>query len=340
MIEKRIFSETGLKIAYPNPRERIDIDDSVLESLKDCSLVSVTEESQRIIIEVKLPLDLERLEQDRKQALLEFEGEVQQILRSVNSKFSPLVERFEEHYSKRKARAFEYLLLATAQESDLVLPQLTHDPILEISHGKLPILSDRKEDYLPLDLSLEQNVQVLVGPNMTGKTTILKTLYFLLFLTRHGLPVPARKMRLKLPSELFLHLPNPGDLQKNLSALGDELEFWAREFPKNSLVLVDELFQSTDPVSGAQLSKIFLEEFRNSGIFLLVTSHYSQVLKVSGLRFLRMKNYGGPVPFQPETEPLSGIESEVLKSTLDFQLPDRVIDRIKKRIQRLQKTEK
>jgi dsDNA-specific endonuclease/ATPase MutS2 len=105
-------------------------------------------------------------------------------------------------------------------------------------------------------------------------------------------------------------------------------------------VLVDELFQSTDPVSGAQLSKIFLEEFRNSGIFLLVTSHYSQVLKVSGLRFLRMKNYGGPVPFQPETEPLSGIESEVLKSTLDFQLPDRVIDRIKKRIQRLQKTEK
>ena len=295
--EREIQEQTGLKMIYPYPKEILAPSSEVLFRIQKCRLVSAYETSGVFRVDYRLSEAIENL--DREKNLLEEELEelVAQKLQRVNEELEPFFLPFRLQVKKRKHRTLDYALIWVKQQYGLCLPSF--HGACHLSQAVLPVLNrQQREKYVPLDLELRRGANVLHGANMTGKTTVLKTLFFHLTTIRMGLPVPAASVSMTFPEQVEIHLKTAGSIRRNLSSFGDELHFFTKKMGENAYILVDELFQTTDPVSGAKLSSIFLEEFSQKSCFFFCTSHYPEVLDVPGIRLFRMAD----VAIQLETD--------------------------------------
>jgi DNA mismatch repair ATPase MutS len=202
-----------------------------------------------------------------------------------------------------------------------------------------------------LNIALGKGVNVLFGANMTGKTTVLKTLYFHLVLVKFGLPVPATVLTLGFPDRIGLQLRSSGQTGSGLSGFGEELRFFCGIDDSSSVYLIDELFHSTDPVNGVKLSKAFLMGLSASRSLFLCTSHYPDVLTIPGLTFFRMKDSElelnqsdidhllEQVPFEVETLPVGAVadnwtdSKKPLRIALHFPLSETIKQNIRKQLE-------
>lgn len=357
--EKDIYEQTGLKMIYPYPRE-IPPDSELLPRLKKCPLVSVTPGPDRYTVGYKPAGRIEktvRKKDDLSEKLgLRMEGKLKQLGRELQ----PYFEQFETYYRQRKKRTYDYALVWVKKSHSLCFPEFRAETGCELKKAVLPCLREsRGEEYIPLTVSLERGANVLFGANMTGKTTVLKTVYFHLTAVRMGLPIPAESAVLRFPELVEIHLKSSGNIRSNLSGFGEELRFFSNPlFSKKRLedsayILSDELFQSTDPLSGAELSEIFLKEFSYRELVFLCTSHYRETLFVPSVSLFKMKNAKFPdddtvdlaklmenIPYDleriepDEIEEALGQGGNPLRIALHFPLPDSVREKIRSRLSR------
>ena len=200
-------------------------------------------------------------------------------------------EAFLTIYINRKEITYNYLLLFTAANNDLVFPTICEEVKLSICEAKLPCLNCTTTQgigHVPLNINLEKGSNLLYGPNMSGKTTTLKALYFHLMLTSVGLPVPAKRLETNFPSNIAIHIKNSGSLRQHLSSFGEELAFFAQKHLSSSFIFVDEMFNSTNPISAVQLSKIFLDKFSRENLIFFCTSQYPELFKNSAYNLYKM----------------------------------------------------
>lgn len=129
-----------------------------------------------------------------------------------------------------------------------------------------------------LELSQAARLMLLTGPNMGGKTALLKTLGLAVLMAQSGLYVAARSAQLSFPDQVFVDIGDEQSLEASLSTFAAHLlrlkEVLAEATPQ-SLVLVDELGSGTDPEEGAALSQAFLEALLERGARGLITTHLS-----------------------------------------------------------------
>jgi DNA mismatch repair ATPase MutS len=287
-LEKLIEQETGLIIRWPLPHKLSEKEQNS-KSIRNCSSLILSSENNQACVKIRVPDTLKSLQQEKDQLTKNLEAETTKLLNQLNQKLEDCYPEFEQRIESRKHRIFQYILLQAAKQLDLVIPGFNNVQDIDLKEARLPALEQNsKKTYIPLDIKLQKGSNVLFGANMTGKTTVLKTLYFMLTCIRFGLPIPAKTCDVPFPEHLFFHLKNSGDIQSNVSSFGDECKFFAREFPENSIVISDELFQSTDPMNGVKLSRIFLEHFEDKNIVFFCTSHYPQVLQIEGLKLFQM----------------------------------------------------
>jgi DNA mismatch repair ATPase MutS len=160
----------------------------------------------------------------------------------------------------------------------LSLPLISPETACRISDGRLPVLQKKAgENFKPLNVCLTPGANIIIGANMTGKTTVLKTIYFILQAFRFGLPVPCNELFSHFPTDISLLLKSSGNIDNSLSGFGCELDFFARKFPAGSVILTDELFQTTDPANGTRLAQIFITEFNRKDHLFLCSTHYAQI---------------------------------------------------------------
>ncbi len=286
--EDQIQRQTGLKMTYPWPRE-IALSEDLLGRISACGLLAVQPCRDLWRLDFRPTPRIEALVVRRDRLTTEFETLMQTALSELNSELAPFFKTFAEHYQFRRQRIWHYLLIATMNEHGLCLPHCSAEPGCRLEQAFLHPLRLRKgERCIPLDLDLATGASVLYGANMSGKTTVLKTLFFILSLIRFGLPVPATAIQTGFPEHVLLLLKSPGDISRDISSYGEELAFLARPIPDGAIVLVDELFSSTDPLNGAILSEIFLGEFNRRPLIFFCTSHYPQVLDLAGINLFRM----------------------------------------------------
>ncbi len=347
--EKQIFQETGLRITYPYPRD-LSRDHSELEKIKKSSLLKSSPLESRVRIEYCPPETLRISEMKMADLEEKIEGEYAKKLSQINAKLQPYLKPLKQYYKERCERIYTYVLLDSMTKVGLEIPEFRKENGILAKKAILPALKAKLgKKYKPLNLHLKSGSNVLFGSNMTGKTTVLKTLYFLATLVHHGLPIPVEHMSLSPPCGVFLCLRSSGNLQESLSSLGDELMFWSGDFPKGSYIFVDELFQSVEPVSGAALARVVLNDLKGSSKTLLATTHYAELLKLKGLNHLRMKpfqsqvdsgksdssNFLSQVPFEVESVGQSARDlgvaqaNEVLRAALSFPLPKSIKKEIK-----------
>ncbi len=288
--EQQIFECTGLKMTYPWPKE-LALGKEQVTSINDCDLLTIEKRNDIWLIDYNITLDINRLQSKKNELSAHFDTLMQKQLKQLNGECSPLGHSFRNYYRKRVKRTWFYVLLGVKERKSLCLPEFTSGYGCHLKDSYLYGLKVRKEEKcIPLDLDIEKGATVLYGANMSGKTTVLKTLYFLLTLVQLGLPLPARKAVLHYPKQVALMLKSPGDVRTNSSTYGEELAFFAKQMEEGAYILSDELFLSTDPANGVILSKILIRSMAGADKLFLCTTHYPEILDIENITLFRMED--------------------------------------------------
>lgn len=162
------------------------------------------------------------------------------------------------------------------KEKKWVIHQAIH-PILFLTKNEkhLPIS--------PLNLELggkEERFILVTGPNAGGKSVLMKSLGLMQLLFQYGLPIPVKDGSLfPIVGGIFSIIGDNQSIQQDLSSFSGHLHaIWemmnAAPFG-DSLILIDEICNGTDPSEGQALAKAFIQTFIACQFSGIITSHYS-----------------------------------------------------------------
>ena len=161
---------------------------------------------------------------------------------------------------------------------------------LKLVRARHPLLAmgTRRADVVPLDLELGEGGRLLLvsGPNMGGKTVLLKTVGLAVALAHAGLPVLcAEGSELPELDELLADLGDEQSVDNGLSTFAAHLvalRAMAAAAGPRTLLLVDELGAGTDPEEGAALGRALVEHVAARGAWGVVTTHLGSLKRVAG----------------------------------------------------------
>lgn len=161
---------------------------------------------------------------------------------------------------------------------------------LRLIGARHPLLamSERRDSVVPLDLSLTAPGRLVLvsGPNMGGKTVLLKTVGLAVALAHSALPVLAGEgSRVPELDDVRADVGDEQSVDQGLSTFAAHLRSlaaMAESAGPRTLVLSDELGAGTDPEEGAALGRALLEHFAARSTWGVVTTHLGSLKRVAG----------------------------------------------------------
>jgi len=140
----------------------------------------------------------------------------------------------------------------------------------------------RRRAVVPISVELtpEQHVLVISGPNAGGKTVAVKTIGLAAVMAQAGIPVPAEEALLPVFEHVLADIGDEQSIVENLSTFSAHilnLCQMAAEANGRSLVLLDELGAATSPEEGAALGIALLEHFRRASALVVATTHHERL---------------------------------------------------------------
>jgi DNA mismatch repair protein MutS2 len=180
----------------------------------------------------------------------------------------------------------------------------------------------RGSAYTPLDLDLKQGVGLITGPNMGGKTVVLKTLGLLQALAQHAMPVPARTFRFCPVERIGAAGGDEQSLISGLSSFGAEMERLSALLREKgrALLLLDETARTTNPEEGEALVTGLASYLLTTGHTALFASHFPGVTGVAGIQTFRVAGLQRDVLDRLETDSAAGDVLRRLQSAMDYRL--------------------
>ena len=148
-------------------------------------------------------------------------------------------------------------------------------------------MGERRESIVPLDLKLESDGRLLLvsGPNMGGKTILLKCVGLSVAMAHAALPVLADEgSRVPLIGHLVVDLGDEQSVDRGLSTFAahlERLQKMAEVAGPDSLLLADELGAGTDPEEGAALGRALVEHFASQRAWGVLTTHLGSLKRVA-----------------------------------------------------------
>jgi DNA mismatch repair protein MutS len=154
----------------------------------------------------------------------------------------------------------------------------------EIEEARHPILEALYKDFVPNSLSLDvktERLLLLTGPNMAGKSTLMRQTGLCLLLAQCGFQVPARSMRFVPCSGFFSRMGASDRILSGESTFMVEMKETAailREADERSFVLIDEIGRGTSTTDGLSIARAVLEHLHDRVQALCVfATHYHEL---------------------------------------------------------------
>ena len=190
----------------------------------------------------------------------------------------------------------------TAEENRYVRPVVTDDDVLEIRGGRHPVIETQLpagETYVPNDIELDterQQIVIITGPNMAGKSALLRQTALIVLMAQAGCFVPAESARIGMVDKIFTRVGASDNISLGESTFMVEMTEAANilnNVTPRSLVLFDELGRGTSTYDGISIAWAiveYLHEHPKARARTLFATHYHELNEMEK-NFARIKNY-------------------------------------------------
>ena len=247
------------------------------------------------------------------QELKEYEekilGAEDKILSLEQRLFNELIAAAQEYISQiqQNANMIAYLdcLLSaakTAEEHHYMRPQITTEAVIDIRQGRHPVIETQLpvgERYVPNDILLDrerQQIIIITGPNMAGKSALLRQTALIVLLAQIGSFVPAESAKIGLVDKIFTRVGASDSISTGESTFMVEMTEASNilnNVTPQSLVLFDELGRGTSTYDGISIAWAiveYLHEHPKAQARTLFATHYHELNEMEK-NFQRIKNY-------------------------------------------------
>ncbi len=188
-----------------------------------------------------------------------------------------------------------------AAENNYVRPALNDSRVLEIKEGRHPVIENQLpvgEFYVPNDLVLDtedQQIIILTGPNMSGKSALLRQTALIVLMAQTGCFVPAKMANIGMVDKIFTRVGASDNISLGESTFMVEMNETAsilNNLSDRSLVLLDEIGRGTSTYDGISIAWAMVEYLHENKLRAktLFATHYHELNEMEN-SFSRVKNY-------------------------------------------------
>lgn len=189
-----------------------------------------------------------------------------------------------------------------AAKDDYTRPMLTEENKIEISNGRHPVIEQQLppgESYVANDVCLNdhnQQILVITGPNMSGKSALLRQVALTVIMAQAGCFVPAQRAEIGIVDKIFTRVGASDNISSGESTFMVEMNETAsilNNVSDRSLVLLDEIGRGTSTYDGISIAWAiaeYLHERQGGMAKTLFATHYHELNEMATL-FKRIKNF-------------------------------------------------
>ena len=189
-----------------------------------------------------------------------------------------------------------------ARANKYIRPNVVDDDVLDIRQGRHPVIEKQLppgEKYIANDVYLdteEQQIIIITGPNMAGKSALLRQTALITLMAQIGCFVPAESAHIGLVDKIFTRVGASDNISVGESTFMVEMNEAANilnNISPRSLVLFDELGRGTSTYDGISIAWAIVEhihEHKKARARTLFATHYHELNDMEG-QFTRIKNY-------------------------------------------------
>ena len=188
-----------------------------------------------------------------------------------------------------------------AIERNYCRPEIAADKVLDIKAGRHPVIETLMapgEEYVPNDVLLDskkQQIIILTGPNMAGKSALLRQTALIVLLAQAGSFVPAASAHIGLCDKIFTRVGATDNISRGESTFMVEMLETAmilHNLSQRSLVLLDEIGRGTSTYDGMSIARAIVEFIHEhgKGAKTLFATHYHELNDLTD-SYPRVKNF-------------------------------------------------
>ena len=186
-------------------------------------------------------------------------------------------------------------------ENNYTRPDLNDSRILEVTEGRHPVIEKQLpagESYVPNDMFLDtddQQIIILTGPNMSGKSALLRQTALIVLMAQTGCFVPAKAASIGMVDKIFTRVGASDNISLGESTFMVEMNETAsilNNLSDRSLVLLDEIGRGTSTYDGISIAWAMVEYLHENKLRAktLFATHYHELNEMEN-SFSRVKNY-------------------------------------------------
>jgi DNA mismatch repair protein MutS len=186
-------------------------------------------------------------------------------------------------------------------ENNYVRPILDDSKRLDIIDGRHPVIEKQlplSESYVPNDLFLDtedQQIIILTGPNMSGKSALLRQTALIVLMAQMGCFVPAKEVHIGMVDKIFTRVGASDNISLGESTFMVEMNETAsilNNLSERSLILLDEIGRGTSTYDGISIAWAMVEYLHENRLRAktLFATHYHELNEMEN-SFSRIKNY-------------------------------------------------
>ncbi|MEZ5082490.1 MAG: DNA mismatch repair protein MutS [Bacteroidales bacterium] len=189
-----------------------------------------------------------------------------------------------------------------ANVNNYVEPEINESYVIDIKNGRHPVIETQMpvgENYIPNNIYLDnekQQILIITGPNMSGKSALLRQTALIVLLAQIGSFVPAEKASIGIVDKIFTRIGASDNISLGESTFMVEMNETSsilNNLSNRSLILLDEIGRGTSTYDGISIAWAITEFLHEHPLFkakILFATHYHELNEMAS-SFQRIKNF-------------------------------------------------
>ena len=245
---------------------------------------------------------------------------------------------------------------AVSNENNYIKPHINEDDAIKIKNGRHPVIETQLppgERYIANDIYLDnehQQIIIITGPNMSGKSALLRQTALIVIMAQIGCFVPAESAEIGLVDKVFTRVGASDNISTGESTFMVEMNETAsilNNISSRSLILLDEIGRGTSTYDGVSIAWAiaeYLHEHRRHRAKVLFATHYHELNDMAA-QFPRIKNFhvsvkevNNKILFMRKLEPGGSEHSFGIHVARMAGMPQQVLNRADEILKELEKS--